>query len=122
MADAVGVAVHHEEGVLPARDHEMSGVVAGPGRVRQEIRVRCFLLEILDPPGAPERLDLRLRELHQVLQDGRETTNQWAKVEQAFRVSGRGGNSVCGSARPARIPGVSWARLSISQPDSQPRL
>src|SRR5688572_190042 len=84
MPDAVGIAVHHEEGVLSARDDEMRGVVAGPRRVRHEIRVRRFLLEIFHAPRAPERFDLGFRELHQVLQLGRETTNRLRKVEQAF--------------------------------------
>ena len=85
MADAIRVAIHHQKGVLPAGDHKVSGVVAGSRGVGEEIRVRCLLLKILDPPRAPERLDLRFWEVHQVLQVGRETTNHPRKVEQAFR-------------------------------------
>src|SRR6266404_6048680 len=89
MADAVGIAIHHEERVLAPGDHEMRGVVARPRRLGKEIRVRRFLLEILDPPRAPERLDLRLWELHQVLQVGRETTNRSGKVERLFAAAGQ---------------------------------
>src|SRR3954471_24579229 len=85
MSDAVRITVHHEEGVLAARDDEMSRVVTGPGRVGKKIGVRRFLFEVFDAPRAPQRFDLRFRELHQVVQVGRETTNRWAKVERLFR-------------------------------------
>jgi len=85
MTHRVGITVHHQESILAPGNDEMGGVVTGPGGVGQEIRVRRFLLEILDAPWAPERFDFRFRELHQVLQVGRETTNRAPKVEQAFR-------------------------------------
>src|SRR4051812_37959746 len=97
MADAVGVAIHHQERIFPARHDEMRGVVARPGGIGKKTGVGRLLLEILDAPRAPERLDLGLWELHQVLQVGRETTNRRPKVEKAFRVSGPAENNVSGS-------------------------
>ena len=85
MTDAVGITVHHQEGVLASRDHEMGRVVIGPRGVGKKIRVRRFLFEVFDAPRAPKRFDLRFRELHQVVQVGRETTNRWPKVERLFR-------------------------------------
>src|ERR1041385_6581201 len=107
MTHAVRIAIHHQKRVLAARDDEMRGIVTRPRGIGKKIRVGRFLFEILDAPGAPKRFDLRLRELHQVLQVGRETTNRRGKVERLLPVSGRGENSVWSSARPGRKSAVS---------------
>ena len=68
MPDIVGITIHHQERVLPAREDQMLGVVARARGRGEKIRIRPFLLEIFDPPWAPERFDFGFRKLHQVFQ------------------------------------------------------
>jgi len=77
--------VRYQRNALPS---EMGQRRRSRARPRQKSGWR-FLLEIFDPPRAPERLDLGLWETAHVLQVGRETTNRSPKVEQAFRRAGR---------------------------------
>ena len=62
MADGVGIAVHHQESVFPARDHEMSGVVARLRRLGEEIRVAIFELEVIYPARGTRGLRSQLWE------------------------------------------------------------
>src|SRR6266699_3754198 len=55
MPNGVGIPVHHQERIFPARNYKMLGVIARPSRRFQKIAVARFLLEVLDPPRGPER-------------------------------------------------------------------
>ena len=68
MAHAVRIPIHDQECVLPARDHEMRGVVTRLRRRGQEVGIARFLLEILDAPGTPKRFKFCFRKFHRVAQ------------------------------------------------------
>src|SRR5438876_9022314 len=68
MPHAVGIAVHDQECVLPACDHEIRGVVTRTRGLRKEVGVGLFLFEILDAPRAPKRFNFSFRKFHQVVQ------------------------------------------------------
>src|SRR5947207_1776562 len=46
----------------------MPRVVTRARRLRKEVGVRLFLLEIFDPPGTPKRFNFCFRKFHQVVQ------------------------------------------------------
>ena len=67
MTDRIGIAIHHQKSALPPREHEVRGIVIGLRRLFQKMRIAIFLLEIFDPPGAPEGLDLGFGKFHRLV-------------------------------------------------------
>src|SRR5947209_11283584 len=62
MSDGVGIAIHHKERVLAARDDEVRGVIARPRGLGKKIWIRLLLLEVFNAPRTPQRLDVRFWE------------------------------------------------------------
>ena len=66
MADRIRVAIHHQEGVLPAGENEVGGIVVRPSGVAEKIRVTIFELESILPARDTRNFDFAFGKLHSI--------------------------------------------------------